>query len=273
MEFILIQVGIVGILLLLYVSVIFILAQWKDDNSIMDIAYGPAFLFSMSGAILLTETYTPVPLVLLICITLWSLRLSIRIFRNHVGKGEDFRYAKWRTEWSARGRWYFLLRSYLQINLLQGVIILLIAMPAIVSLAFPHTYAIPSLILGSFVFAFGLLYETIADQQLDQFIARKKAGVETAPLMTQGLFRYSRQPNYFGETLVWWGLAIMVLPLHYGWLALISPLLITFIVTKITGPMLEKAFLEKYPDEYGAYIQTTNYLVPGPKHLLESVRQ
>jgi steroid 5-alpha reductase family enzyme len=268
MEFILVQIGIVGFLLLLYVSIIFLLAQWKEDNSIMDIAYGPAFLFSIGGAIILTQTYALLPILLLTCIALWSIRLSTRIFKNHLGKAEDFRYAKWRAEWSAHGRWYFLLRSYIQINVLQGIIILLIAMPAIISLAFPFSYSLPTLLLGTFVFAGGLLYETIADYQLDRFIARKKTGEETATLMTQGLFKYSRRPNYFGETLVWWGLAIIVIPLHYGWLALISPLLITFIVTKVTGPMLENAFLEKYPKEYVEYMKTTNYLVPGAKKTL-----
>jgi steroid 5-alpha reductase family enzyme len=57
-------------------------------------------------------------------------------------------------------------------------------------------------------------------------------------------------------------LAITVLPLPFGYLALMSPLLITFIVTKVTGPMLEDAFLEKYPEKYQKYINTTSYLVP-----------
>jgi steroid 5-alpha reductase family enzyme len=265
MEYILTQLGIVGILIFLYVTMVFFIAQWKEDNGIMDIAYGPAFVFGIGGSIVLTGTYALLPIIITVCLVLWSLRLSGRIFRNHRGKPEDFRYAKWREEWSTRGRWYFLLRSYLQINVLQGIIIVLIALPGILALAYPLSYAWPSLLAGLAVFAFGLAYETIADWQLDRFIARKKAGTENATLMTQGLFRYSRRPNYFGETTVWWGLAIMVLPLHYGWLALISPLLITYIVTKVTGPMLEQAFLEKYPEEYGTYMKTTNYLVPGTK--------
>jgi steroid 5-alpha reductase family enzyme len=102
----------------------------------------------------------------------------------------------------------------------------------------------------------------VADYQLDKFIARKKAGTETATIMKRGLFKYSRRPNYFGETLVWWGLAIITLPLPFGWIGLISPILITYIVTKITGPMLEKIFLEKYPEEYGKYIAETAYFIP-----------
>ena len=80
--------------------------------------------------------------------------------------------------------------------------------------------------------------------------------------MVTGLFRYARRPNYFGETLIWWGLAVIVLPLPFGYLGLISPLLITYIVTMVTGPMLEKIFLEKYPTEYRAYMDRTNYFIP-----------
>jgi len=80
--------------------------------------------------------------------------------------------------------------------------------------------------------------------------------------MTRGLFSLSRRPNYFGETLIWWGLAIMVLPLPLGWIAISSPLLITYIVTKVTGPMLEDSFLEKYPEKYQHYMDTTSYFIP-----------
>jgi steroid 5-alpha reductase family enzyme len=115
------------------------------------------------------------------------------------------------------------------------------------------------------------VYETVADLQLDRFIMRKQAGLEAAPLMTKGLFMYSRRPNYFGESLVWWGQAIMVLPLPFGMLGILSPLVITYVVVKVTGPMLERIFLEKYPAEYQAYMRTTNYFLPGrPKPTRQS---
>lgn len=233
----------------------------------MDLAYGPAFVFGIAGTMLLTKTFEPLPLLISLAIVLWATRLTTRLVRKNWGKPEDARYAKWRSEWTKRGRWYFITRSYIQINLLQGIIIVLIALPGIIALSFPFTYSLPWLIIGTTMFLFGLGYETIADRQLDRFLARKRSGAETANFMTSGLFTYSRRPNYFGETLVWWGLAIMVLGQPYGWLALISPLLITLIVTKVTGPMLERIFLEKYPEEYQQYVNTTNYFLPGPKNI------
>jgi steroid 5-alpha reductase family enzyme len=230
----------------------------------MDIAYGPAFFISTISAAFLTDSSGPLLAVVLGGICIWSARLSSRIFRKNFGKPEDARYAKWREEWMQKGRGYFLIRSYVQVNLLQVLIILIVALPAIFALSYPSEYSNAFLLIGSLVFLFGLLYETIADWQLDQFIAGKKAGTEAADLMTRGLFKYSRRPNYFGETLVWWGLAIMVLPLPFGALALLSPLLITYIVAMVTGPILEKGFLEKYPEKYQQYIDTTSYLLPWP---------
>jgi len=261
-QILLINSGIVASLLLLYSVVVFFIARLRHDNSVMDIAYGPAFFISAIGAAYLTDTSCPLLAAVIGAIGIWSLRLSVRIFRKNFHKPEDARYAKWREEWMQKGRTYFLIRSYLQVNLLQVGIILFVSAPVIIALSYPSEYADIFLLAGSLVFLFGLLYETIADWQLDQFISRKKAGTEDADLMTQGLFKYSRRPNYFGETLIWWGLAIMVLPLPFGYLGIISPLVITYIVTKVTGPMLEDSFLEKYPEKYQHYIDTTSYFIP-----------
>jgi len=262
MENLLTTSGLVGGLLLLYSVVVFIIARLFRDNSVMDIAYGPAFLVGTAGALYLSGTAALLPTIMIGCIAAWAIRLGSRIFRKNLGKPEDARYAKWRSQWMERGRAYFLIRSYLQVNLLQVVIIFAVAAPAIIALAYPSMYNQWFVLAGFVVFCIGLAYETIADLQLDQFIKRKQDGSEPASLMTRGLFSLSRRPNYFGETLVWWGLAIMVLPLPLGWIAIISPLLITYIVTKVTGPMLEQAFLERYPEQYQHYIDTTSYFIP-----------
>jgi steroid 5-alpha reductase family enzyme len=259
-----------GLIVLVLVTSIFIVAQLRADNSIMDIAYGPTFLLAGLASAWLLQSYSPLTLLCLTGIALWSLRLGLRIYRKNKGQPEDARYAAWRSAWSARGQLYFILRSYLQINVLQGLIITLVSLPLILSLTRPEylfttlptlAWSIP---LGALIFCIGLTLESIADHQLDTFIARKRAGTEPAILLTTGLFRYSRRPNYFGETLIWWGLAIMVCPLPLGWLAFIAPLLITYIVTYITGPMLEALFLKRNPVEYRAYQERTSYFIPLP---------
>lgn len=251
-----------SLITLIYVSIVFLVSQVRSDNSIMDIAYGPAFAVGTWGTIVLTGSYSTPAIMAGALVSLWALRLGVRIARKNWGKPEDPRYAAWRTAWLKEGAVYFIIRSFIQINLLQGIIIVAVASPLILLITSTATFSY-LLYVGAAIMLAGLAYESIADWQLDAFLSRKRQGTEPAVLMTTGLFRFSRRPNYFGETLVWWGFAVMALPLSYGIVALISPLLITYIVTKITGPMLENIFLQKYPVEYRAYIATTNYFIPG----------
>jgi steroid 5-alpha reductase family enzyme len=263
-ETLLVNMLVFAIILWTYVTMVFILAVAKRDNSIMDISYGPAFFVSAVGTLIFTGGTSPTPYLIAGLMGLWAARLSVRIFKKNLGKPEDARYATWRTEWMKRGYPYFLLRSYLQINLLQGAIILLVALPFMIANGTAEVVGLGWHILGLIVFCFGLGYESLADVQLDKFLAGKRAGTEKADIMQTGLFRFSRRPNYFGETLIWWGFALMVITLPWGWLALVSPLMITYIVTNITGPMLERIFLEKYPEAYGTYMKTTSYFFPWP---------
>lgn len=264
METVINTIGLVGAAILIAVTGIFLISRVKHDNSIMDIFYGPVFFVATLTYLIYTETTALLPIIITICIGLWSTRLAWRIGKKNIGKPEDARYAAWREEWLKKGRWYFLIRSYLQVNILQGGIILLILSPFIVSTT-SSTYNPWFVGAGIFIFLFGLLYESIADWQLDQFIAQKNAGRTDAVLMTSGLFTYCRRPNYFGEVLIWVGQAVMVLPLPLGYLGLIGPIVIAYVVIKLTGPILERQFLERYPKLYRQYINTTNYIIPGPK--------
>lgn len=245
-------------------TVVFVVAMALRDNSIMDIAYGATFALAGTALLFINERSDTLAILIVGCVVLWALRLSIRIGRKNIGTGEDERYAAWRADWEARSTTYFVLRSYLQIYLLQGFIIAVVGLPLVLAISFAHELDEVWLAVGLAIAVFGLLYETTADWQLDRFIARKKAGTETADLMTTGLFHYSRRPNYFGEALVWWGLAFAVLPVSLGYYALLSPIVITYIVTRVTGPMLERIFLERYPAQYTHYMETTSYLVPWP---------
>ena len=264
MEPLLVSLGIYFCLVIILATGMFILMQLRHDNSLIDIAYGPLFFVSALLSLWLTDTTDTLPVLIALATGVWAFRLARRIFLKNWGKPEDVRYAAWREEWLKRSELYFILRSYLQINLLQGILIVLISMPFIIALTYTTALSWPFLIIGGLVFLLGLAIETTADMQLDAFLKRKKDGTEAAVLLTTGLFRYSRRPNYFGETLIWWGFAIMVLPLPFGFLGLISPLTITYIVTRITGPMLENIFIAKYGDTYRGYMRTTSYFIPFP---------
>lgn len=254
--------GIFSCIILLCTSTVFLIATGLRNNSIMDIAYGPIYLVAAFVTSYLTNSFGLGTLLILTLLSFWSTRLSLRILHKNINQPEDFRYAAWREEWMKKGSLYFLLRSYFQIYILQGLVILLVSTPLIIIIANPTLFKLPFVIAGALVWFLGIVIETTADWQLDSFIKRKKAGEESAELMTTGLFRYSRRPNYFGETLIWWGFCIMALPLPFGYLSVLSPLLITYIVTKVTGPMLEEAFAKRYGKEFKKYKEQTSYFFP-----------
>jgi steroid 5-alpha reductase family enzyme len=233
----------------------------------MDIAYGPVYLIATVATAHLTGAFGLLPTLASTLVALWSVRLCLRIFHKNYSQPEDARYAAWRAAWQEKGQLYFIFRSYLQVFVLQGAIITFVSLPIVLAIANPFSYNLWFIVFGCVIWLIGFSIETVADWQLDNFIARKKSGEETASLMTTGLFKYSRRPNYFGETLIWWGLAIMTLPFTFGYIGIISPLLITYIVTKVTGPMLENMFLKKYGAEYRAYQKKTSYFIPLPSKI------
>jgi steroid 5-alpha reductase family enzyme len=243
------------VLILTFTTGVFVLALIKRDNSLMDLFYGPGIASSALATFILSPNEQVASVLIALLILVWATRLSVRLYFAKRGKGEDFRYAAWREEWSQKGSWYFIARSWLQVFFFQGLIMATIVLPA--TLVHAANITVPPLFmyLGVFVWLLGFALETVADIQLDSFI---KNPANKGKIMIQGLFRYSRRPNYFGETLMWWGLAIIASPISL--LAFVSPLLITYVVVWVTGPMLEKKWSTN--EEYQEYKKRTSYFIP-----------
>ena len=192
--------------------------------------------------------------VLIALILLWGLRLSAYItIRNH-GKGEDRRYQVIR----ARNQPNFEFKSLYLIFLLQMVLATVIVLPVLPILngaqdANLLTYA------GFAIAAFGALFETIADAQMARYKATRTA---QDTVMNRGLWRYSRHPNYFGEATFWWGLWIASASMGGAW-TLFSPLLMTWLLTRVSGVPLLEADLQQRSPAYREYLLTTPRFVPG----------
>ncbi|MBI5126346.1 MAG: DUF1295 domain-containing protein [Candidatus Taylorbacteria bacterium] len=238
----------------------FIVSLIKKDNSIVDTAYGIGFLLITYSTLYYYGTLSLPQIVVTLLITIWALRLSYRIYRRNHGKPEDFRYKKWRETWK-----WFRLRSFFQIYMLQGGIIVAIASVAMIVNSSVYTGAIWFVILGAIVWSIGFYFEARGDYELDQFIKNPE---NKGKLMTEGLWMYTRHPNYFGETVMWWGLWIIGLSVVGGSFAIISPLLITFLLLKVSGiPMLEAKYIGN--TDYDAYKLRTNAFIPWkPRTLL-----
>lgn len=245
-----------------YMCVAFIVSLVRKDNGVADIAYGWGFAL-VAWVTFLLGTQSVLGFVLSAIATVWAARLSIRIYLRNHGKPEDFRYKKWREEWGST----FVLRSFLQVYLLQGLVIFLVSLPVALTNLYAGSVASEFVALagaGIFMWLVGFYFEAVGDYQLARFLGKPE---NKGKVMDQGLWRYTRHPNYFGESLMWWGIAVAssaaFLSAHAG-LALVSfvsPLLITFLLLKVSGvPMLEARFAGN--PEWEAYKSRTSVFIP-----------
>ncbi|MBU2103737.1 DUF1295 domain-containing protein [Patescibacteria group bacterium] len=256
-----------GAILFVYMSAAYVVAILRKDNGTADIAYGGGFVLLALSALALTSL-TSVLVLLSVLIVIWAARLSTRILLRNKGKEEDFRYKKWREDW---GSW-FLLRSYFQIYMLQGVLLFFIALPVLlVAVYAPLSGISTGVYAGLLLWVIGFLFEAIGDAQLDAFI---KNPANKGHVLQGGLWKFTRHPNYFGEALMWWGIAVvsstaLVSSGSYilAALSFASPILITFLLLKVSGvPLLEARFAGN--PEWEAYKRRTSVFIPWiPKKL------
>jgi steroid 5-alpha reductase family enzyme len=228
------------------------------DVSIVDIAWGPA------GALIALTTFFMAGgpfsrrLLLTAMTVLWGLRLALHIGVRNKGKEEDFRYAAMRAEHGKA----FPLRSLFTVFLLQAGLIWAIAMPVQVGQMAAEPEGLTLLdLLGTAVWILGFTLEAVADRQLRAFLADP---ANKGKVMDRGLWRYSRHPNYFGDSLIWWGIFLVAAATPGGWLTVFSPLLMTFFLVRVSGvPMLEDALAQRR-DGYREYMERTSPFIPWP---------
>ena len=242
--------------ILVYMIGWFIAARISGRNDIADVAWGLGFVLAAAVSLTAGHVYSSRSLLVSGLVLIWGLRLALHIHSRNRGKGEDPRYRKWREEW---GKW-FVLRSFLQVFMLQGILLLMVAIPVVfVNQAPPAPLGWHDL-LGLAVWLTGFCFESVGDRQLLTFI--RDPG-NKGKLMTSGLWRYTRHPNYFGEVTLWWGIWLMTLALPGGWLTIIGPLTITFLILKVSGiPMLEKPYEERA--DFQEYKRRTSAFFPLP---------
>lgn len=190
---------------------------------------------------------------------IWSLRLGIfltvRIF-SHLEK-EDIRYQDMRKEFGKKTDFRFFL-----FYMAQAISVVLLLAPLLLSAENPATSISPLEVIGAAIWFIGLVGEGIADAQKSSFRAKKE---NEGKICKDGLWRYSRHPNYFFEALVWAGYGTFVLATPGGWVALYAPLLMLFLLLKVTGvPPSEKLGIRAYGDAFREYQKETSVFIPLP---------
>ena len=250
-------------IILVCATTMYAIACIKKDNSIIDIAYGPIFILTaiiLAGLATFVSPLAPHATTMILLICIWGARLGLRIYSKNRSKPEDFRYATWREEWSKYGKAYFYIRSYLQIFILQGLVISIVLLPVTFTVQAQGPFIMLSFV-GIAIWIMGFLFESIGDAQLDRFIKNKSRNKDT--IMKTGLWKYTRHPNYFGESSMWWGIAFIAFSATGNALVFLSPFLITFLLLKVSGiPMLEKKWAGNL--EWEIYKAKTSPFLPLP---------
>ena len=247
-------IALAALSIFIYMSLVFIVALAKKNNGVVDIAWGLGFILVSSVVFVVFGRGRARQWLALTLILVWGGRLALHIYARNRGREEDFRYAAWRRQWGN----YIVIRSFGQIVMLQGLLMLLVVAPVlwIVGQEQPPLDLLDG--LGALVWLGGFLFETVGDRQLAAFV---KDPAHRGQLMTRGLWSITRHPNYFGEAALWWGMGIMALSAPRGWLGLIGPMVITFLLLFVSGvPLLEKKYRGR-PD-FEEYKKRTPLLFP-----------
>ncbi len=228
--------------------------------SIVDSLWSVFFAVCLGAYLVNVGDITARGWLLLALVGTWAVRLSAYITWRNWGEGEDYRYQNIRANNSPN----FAFKSLYIVFGLQAVLAWLISLPLLGAVASVAPIG-PLDWFGAALFVFGLTWETVGDQQLARFKADPR---NQGKVLDTGLWGLSRHPNYFGEACVWWG-AYLIAVSAGAWWSIPGPLLITFLLLRVSGvAMLEKDIGERRP-EYARYIRETNAFLPGPRKRVE----
>jgi steroid 5-alpha reductase family enzyme len=215
---------------------------------------GTAFLFLLGSPSLDSK-----PIIASLLIGAWSLRLGIHLAKRiaHHHPSEDTRYIKLREDWKGRENssffWFFQA---------QAISVFLLALPFyFIGKDLNPAWNAPSFI-GVGIMLIGLIGESIADSQMTKF---KATNSNPKSVCRAGLWKYSRHPNYFFESIIWLGIFLFAAGSPYGWISLYAPIIITYLLLKVTGiPPTEAAALKRKGEAYRNYQRTTSAFIPLP---------
>lgn len=241
--------------LLCVMLLLWLVSLARRDASLVDPFWGTGFVLLAWLSWWRDSASGPRDLLLLAMVTVWGLRLSVYLAWRNWGH-EDRRYQAMRERHARR----FWIVSLVSVFLLQGVLLWFVAWPVQVAItlsAADHVGLLDA--IGFLIWGLGLVLESVADWQMARFKADPN---QQGQVFDRGLWRFSRHPNYFGDFCVWWGI-FLVAAAAGAWWTILSPLLMSVLLMRVSGvPLLERTIHERRP-EYAKYARRTNAFFPG----------
>ena len=224
--------------------------------TLVDSLWGLGFVLIAWLTFFLADGFFGRKFLIALLVSVWGLRLAGHLSWRNWGHGEDPRYGAWRAESGDR----FWLVSLFKVFVLQAIFLWAIAL----AMQWGQLSSLPAKItwldfLGLGLWLTGFFFEAVGDWQLARFKANPN---NKGRVMDQGLWAYTRHPNYFGETLIWWGIFLITLATPGSWWTIVSPIIITVVLLKMTGVTLMEKTIVKTRPGYEAYIAKTNAFIP-----------
>ncbi len=243
---------------LIIMVVAFVLAKLsKSRYDLVDVFWPISFMaIALFGAYIsgLQRSQSWQPKLVVILVLVWGVRLALHLLRRwRRSQSIDKRYEQLISNWPAK---HVSAQALIRIFATQAVLSAIICLPVMLSInKQQHNFWN---IAGLIIWLVGFTFESIGDWQLAQFI---KNPANRGKLMTAGLWSVTRHPNYFGEILLWWGIGLMSLGSRFGWLGLIGPSLLSYLIIKVSGVPLAEAAVNTKPG-WKQYAAKTPVLIP-----------
>ena len=242
---------------LLVMGTAFAVGRATGKYSIIDVLWGPGFavIAVVAFVVSLGQGDTTVRLLMLAMVVIWGMRLGWYLLLRNRGLPEDRRYVE--LLGGAGGPWAIVRK----VQVPQGLAMWFVSLPVQVAMVLPGP-AGPVIWVGLVVYLIGLFFESVGDAQLAAF---KKDPANAGQLMDRGLWRYTRHPNYFGDACGWTGIFLLVSWSWLGWLTVLSPVVMTWLLIAKTGQAMTEKHLSSSKPGYADYVRRTSGFFPLPR--------
>ncbi len=247
-----------ALVLLAFMTGLWVVATRLRDVSIIDCCWGAAFVVVAWVSVTLNRPASARMLLLVVLTTLWGMRLSLYLLLRKRGHAEDRRYQAMREYHGPRFWWVSLFTVFL----LQGALVWFVALPLQSAAVIASRAPLGGLdACGALLWLIGFAFESGGDWQLARFQADP---ANQGRVLDQGFWRFTRHPNYFGDFCVWWGL-YAVAAAGGAWGTILSPVVMTVLLLKVSGVALLEESIGRRRPEYAEYVRRTNAFFPGPR--------
>jgi steroid 5-alpha reductase family enzyme len=241
--------------IMLMMTLLWLISIKIKNVSIVDLFWGAGFVVASAVYFISTEGLETRKILLMTMVSIWGLRLSIYLAWRNLGKGEDFRYQKFRKDFGEDRYWWY---SFFSVFLLQGVLMWLISVP-LLGAQFNSRNELGILdFIGVAIWIIGSVFEAGGDIQLARF---KANATNKGKVLDTGFWHYTRHPNYFGDAAVWIGYGLLCLSAGSYW-PVLGSVLMTALIIKVSGVALLEKTLNTTKPGYQEYVRKTSAFIP-----------